>query len=106
MTELRQRQPRVEDKAFLAFVRRQPCCVCGAFPPVQAAHLRQACPERGKRATGLGERPDDRWVVGLCAPCHLDGPGALHKVGEEKFWCRAGIDPFEIAATLYAEFRR
>jgi hypothetical protein len=106
MTELRQRQPRVEDRAFLAFVRRQRCRGCGVFPPVQAAHLRRACPERGKRETGAGEKPDDRWSVPLCSTCHLDGPGALHKVEEERFFARIGVDPFLVAAALFAEFVR
>ena len=106
MTALRQREPRKSNAAFLAFVRRQRCCACGEFPPVQAAHVRMASPECGKRATGIGERPDDRWSVPLCARCHLDGPDALHKVGEERFWKRAGVDPFALAAALYEEFRR
>ena len=104
MTELRQRDPRQENKAFLAFVRSKPCCACGASPPVQAAHLRQGCPERGKRPTGIGERPSDSWAVPLCALCHLTGREALHKLGEQRFWKRIGKDPFQIAADLFAEF--
>lgn len=103
-SDLRQRQPRVECKAFLDFVRRRRCCVCGENPPSQAAHLRAGCPERGKRPTGLGERPDDRWAVPLCARCHLDGAGAQHRSGEERFWRRVNIDPFAAAAALYEEF--
>jgi hypothetical protein len=104
MTELRQREPRQEDRAFLAFVRLRPCCACGAAPPVQAAHVRMACPEQGKRQTGKGERPSDRWAVPLCQACHQDGPGAQHKGAEAAFWRRAGINPFAIAAALYEEF--
>jgi hypothetical protein len=58
----------------------------------------------GKRATGLGERPDDRWAVPLCRECHLDGQDSQHRVGEAAFWARAGLDPHAIAAGLYAEF--
>lgn len=104
MTELRQRQPRVEDKAFLAFVRRRRCCGCGEWPPVQAAHLRGACPERDKRQTGKGEKSSDRWTVPLCARCHLDAPDSLHRTSEETFFRRIGIDPFAMADALYAEF--
>jgi hypothetical protein len=103
---LRQRQPRVENKAFLAFVREHPCCACGVWPPSQAAHLRRACPERGKRHTGGGERPDDCWSVPLCAMCHLDGPLSVHRTSEERFFARFGLDPFQIAADLYDEFCR
>ncbi len=102
--ELRQRQPRVEDKAFLAFVRTRRCCSCGAPPPSHAAHIRMACRERGKRETGKGERPSDRYATPMCQTCHLDGPGAQHKGPEAAFWRRVGVDPFAVAAALYAEF--
>jgi hypothetical protein len=100
---LRQRQPRVEDPGFLAFVRTFPCINCGKAPPSQAAHIRMACPDRGKRHTGMQEKPDDRWVIPLCQECHLDGPRALHKIGEEKFF--VGWDPFAEAVRLFLAFR-
>lgn len=103
---IRQRQPRVWDPQFLAFVRRQRCCVCGNFPPSHAAHVRMACLKIGKRQVGKGERPDDMWAVALCAGCHQSGPGAQHKGAEEKFWKRVGVDPFKVAADLYEEFKR
>jgi hypothetical protein len=105
MMPLRQRRPRQEDRAFLAFVRTKPCCVCGAHPPVQAAHIRMASAEHGKSEGGIGRKPDDRFATPLCSICHLDGPDAQHKVGERKFWQRVGIDPFAVAMKLYAEFR-
>jgi hypothetical protein len=103
---LRQREPRVEDKAFLAFVRARGCCVpaCGAPPRSHAAHVRMACPERGKRETGKGERPSDCWAVPLCHDCHQDGPAAQHKGAEAAFWRRVGVDPFALAVKLYDEF--
>lgn len=103
---LRQREPRITDKAFLAFVHTKPCCACGTFSDVQAAHLRRPCLERGKRATGLGERPNDFWSVPLCRGCHLDSPNSLHRTSEEVFFARLKIDPFALAADLYEEFRR
>lgn len=102
----RQRQPRIENAAFLAFVRRKSCCVCGEPAPSQAAHIRFGNLEIGKRPTGIGEKPSDRWAVPLCADCHLNTPGAQHNIGEKKFWARAGIDPFALAAKLYAQFER
>jgi hypothetical protein len=96
---LRQRDPRVECPAFLAFVRLHGCCACSA-----PAHIRTACPEIGKRSVGIGERPSDKWAVPLCADCHLDAPDAQHRVGERKFWARVGIDPFVLAGDLWAEF--
>lgn len=106
MNELRQRQPREECQAFLAFVRRRPCCVCLAPPPSQAAHIRMSCPERGKRSSGIGEKPSDQWCTPLCTSCHLDAPDAQHKGGERAFWTRVGVDPFETAARLWTQFCR
>lgn len=103
---LRQREPRVECPAFLAFVRTKPCRSCGHPAPSQAAHIRMASIACGKRDTGKGEKPSDRWAVPLCAECHLDGPEAQHKVGEQRFWYRVGTDPCSIAAALYAEFEQ
>lgn len=103
---LRQREPRVECPAFLAFVRRRPCCACGAPAPSQAAHVRLGEPRIGKRNTGIGEKPSDRWCVPLCADCHLDSPNAQHRVGERVFWVGVGLNPFKLAMTLYAQFER
>jgi hypothetical protein len=102
MPELRQRDPRVEDKAFLAYVRRQRCCVCGAPPPVQAAHIRMASPANNKRQTGKGERPSDKWCTPLCRECHE----VQHKMSEAWFWRYHDFDPFKIALGFYAEFKR
>lgn len=107
--ELRQREPRVENRAFLAFLRTQRCCACGHPPPVQAAHLRHSDAAKGGRNPGIGAKPDDSKAVPLCAWCHLDGPHALHKIGEERFWrsfiTGVVIDPFAVAAGLHKEFK-
>jgi hypothetical protein len=52
----------------------------------------------------MQEKPDDRWAVPGCATCHLDGPRALHRVGEARFFSDLGIDPFRLAESLYGEF--
>lgn len=104
---LRQREPRIECPAFLAFVRRRPCCACGAPPRSQAAHIRVGNPEVGKRSTGIGEKPSDRWAVPLCADCHLDAPDSQHQMGGERaFWAKVRVDPFALATKLYAQFER
>jgi hypothetical protein len=102
---LRQREPRVEDKPFLAFLRRQRCCVCGAPPRVHAAHVRMSSRAHGKRECGKAERPSDRWAVPLCVACHTDGPEAQHRIGEERFWRVSNLDPFAIATAFYAEHK-
>jgi len=112
MTEpLRQRQPRVRDKAHLQFVASQPCCVCGWPGPNAAAHIRMALPAYGKRDTGKAEKPSDRWTTPLCDPakspgkgrwCHQGSPLSQHSGSESAFWERVGLDPGEIATTLWA----
>ena len=106
MTELRQRQPREKDAAFLTFVRLRPCCACGWPPKSEAAHLRGAYPERGKRETGMGEKPDDKWSVPLCKGCHREDQYALHRTSERAFFEKEDINPFAVASDLYAEFQR
>lgn len=102
MTELRQRQPRERNDRFLAFLREQPCCVCGSRYRVEAAHLRMADPTRGKRETGKGEKPSDKFCVPLCASCHREAPDAQHRMNEAAFWKLNEINPFVIAAYYYA----
>ena len=105
MTELRQRQPRERDDKFLAFLRLQPCCVCSRPAPSEAAHIRMADPLRGKRETGKGEKPSDRYAVPLCGPiigaakgCHRE----QHSMDEMAFWKMHEINPFVVADSYYA----
>ena len=88
---MRQRQPRVKDPKRLAAVQLMPCCICGATD-VEAAHIRMGSIEHGKRQTGMGERPDDRWTVPLCVAHHRE----QHTMSERAFWGRYGLDPFEL----------
>ena len=92
-----QREPRLLDPGFLAFLRQQRCCVCGKHPPVQAAHIRI-----GLFAGAM--KPHDKHSTPLCQWCHLDSPMAQHKMNEAEFWKRHGLDPFAIAARFYAEY--
>ena len=103
---VRQRIPRIHDKEFLKFVRSHACAACGCPPPSQAAHIRYSDAASGNINPGIGAKPDDSKTVPLCADCHLDAPDAQHNVGEKAFWKRVGINPFELAANLYAQFER
>ena len=94
---LRQRQPREEDPAFLAFVRTLPCLIC-ARPGSDPAHLRSAAPQYGKRQTGMAEKPSDCWVLPLCRFHHTE----QHNRNELAWWASYGIDPFPVAVALYA----
>lgn len=84
----------------LRFIRQLPCVVCG-YQPSEAAHVRMNRPEHG-RLQALGQKPDDKWVLPLCAGCHRENPTAQHQIGEEAFWRRHGVDPHRLAAMLFA----
>ncbi|WP_300573467.1 hypothetical protein [Phenylobacterium sp.] len=99
-----QRQPRVRDNAYLAFVRRQPCMKCGTTQRVEAAHVRAGYPEDGWRPTGMQEKPDDVRTLPLCRDCHREGPDAQHKRNERTFWSDLGIYPPDACRSLRKRF--
>lgn len=51
----------VRSETYMAFVRRDPCCGCGAPGPSDPHHF-------GSR--GVGQKTDDRRTVPLCRKCH------------------------------------
>lgn len=98
MSDLRQKEPRIEHPSYLAYVRTLPCLVCRKPGPSDPAHLRSAALRYGKRHTGMGEKPDDRWTVPLCRK-HHDEQHAYG--GELAWWALQGIEPFSVAVRLY-----
>ncbi len=101
MTYLRQRAPRQEDRAHLAFIRTRPCCIKHCNRPAEAAHIRMACPAIGKPETGMQEKPADRWTVPLCPYHHRIGAGSQHANNEREWWAMRGLNPFQIATDLW-----
>lgn len=93
----KQRSPRKTDARHLAFIRMLPCLVTGRGP-VEAAHVRYADLPKGKRYTGKGEKPDDRWAV----PLHPEVHREQHSMSERAFWDKQGIDPCAVALQLFA----
>lgn len=91
------KRPRDNDAKHLEWVRTLPCIITGTFP-VDPAHIRFADPAYGKRETGKGEKPDDKWVVPLSRKKHDE----QHSGSEKLFWLRLGLDPLRIALALYA----
>ena len=88
------KNPRLHDRPYLDWLKTKPCVACHAAPPCDPAHIRIGL-------FAMGMKPDDRLATPLCRPCH----DAQHAFGDEsKWWKLAGLDPFEIAARLYAEF--
>lgn len=92
---------RERDNGYLAFLRRQPCACCGRAATSDAAHIRMASPSRGKLPTGMQVKPSDRFAVPLSRACHM----IQHSMSESRFWSERGLDPFEIADRLYAEYQ-
>lgn len=98
LLQMRQREPRKLDPGYLAFLRKQPCCVChrvGAFfNPIDPAHIRIGL-------FAMQMKPDDAKCTPLCREDH----DAQHAFGDEQAWWHlTGLDPFEVAAKLYAEY--
>lgn len=99
-----QRKPRVHDKGFLAFLRRQPCCVgpVGCSGPVQAAHIRFSDFKVGRVNPGGGRKSDDRWANPLCEAHHAE----QHARGDERaWWEEKRLDPNENSQRLYAAYQ-
>lgn len=94
-----QRQPRERDNAHLSYVRRLPCASCGIAGPCDAAHVRMPDLSRGKRYTGKGEKPSDRWTVPLCRPCHE----RQHSGSEAAFWDALGIDVIGLCIEIHTK---
>ena len=92
-----EKRRRVEDRAHLEWIRTLPCVITGTRP-VDAAHIRFASNIYGKRATGAGEKPDDKWSLPLSRGKHNE----QHSMDEELFWTRYGLDPLRIALALFA----
>ena len=95
---LRQRQPRIRDERHLKWLRKLQCAVTGRQEGIEAAHVRYGDHLLGKRPTGYGERPDDRWAL----PLHHSEHRAQHAYGDERGWWRLqGIEPLAVALALY-----
>lgn len=90
-----QKRPRRENGKHLAWIRTLPCVITGQYG-VEAAHIRYAAPEYGKRDTGKAEKPDDDWVIPLAPELHRE----QHSMNEVKFWTKYGIDPCRVALAL------
>ncbi len=94
--ELRQKQPRVEDRKHIAFLHQLYCIICGR-PDPDAAHVRAPSPRHNKRLTGKGEKPSDCWTLPLCREHHDE----QHRGRELAFWDRYEVDPFATSTALF-----
>jgi hypothetical protein len=92
------KRPRVHREKHLKFIRSLPCIITGDTCTVEAAHLRMPDPRIDKRPTGMGEKPDDLWVLPLSGEMHRK----QHTMSEYEFWYHAGIDPVLYALALFS----
>lgn len=91
------KRPRVHDETHLDFIRSLACVSCGDDTATEAAHLRSGNLKYGKRETGMGEKPSDKWALPLCSLCHRE----QHNGDEGLFWAVRGINPWVLAMTLH-----
>lgn len=98
-TSVRQRQPRLTDKAYLKWIRQLPCVITGQYG-VDAAHLRAGSLRYGKPQAGKGEKPNDQWTLPLSRPEHTK----QHSKNELVYWSETGINPFELCMELHAHY--
>lgn len=89
---------RLHDRAYLAYLHTLPCCVSGTTNDVIAHHITIG---RGR----MGVKEDDSLALPLSSQWHNDWPESLHAVGESAFWRRWRVEPFALAADLYALFK-
>jgi hypothetical protein len=86
---------RLRDKEHRKFVSAQACLICGRQPS-DPHHLRFAQPR------ALGRKVSDEFMVPLCRIHHRE----VHRDAEEAaWWQRFGIDPYRVAAVLWAKTR-
>lgn len=98
-----QRKPRAREPGFLAYLRRQRCCVgpAGCSGPVQAAHIRFSDFKVGRVNPGKGQKSDDRWATPLCATHHAE----QHARGNERaWWEEKRVDPNEVSQRHHATY--
>lgn len=101
LTAGRRKRPRAKIDAHCAWIRTLPCLVTGARKQVEAAHIRYGDAIAGKPSTPKGEKPSDCWVVPLCAAEHRLNNDSQHAMSEREYWERAGIDPVQVAQSLF-----
>lgn len=73
-----QRNPR-----YLAWIRTQPCVVCGTRRGIEASHT---------GPHGLGQKSPDTSAIPLCSKHHRTGNDSYHKLGPRKFALVHGLD--------------
>jgi len=66
----------VRNPRYLAWIRTQPCLVCGASRGIEASHTGHH---------GLGQKSPDTSAIPLCTRHHRTGKDSYHKLGPRNF---------------------
>jgi len=90
------RQPRIEDPRHLAFIRKLPSVISGAYG-CEACHIRFGSAVYRKKSGATAMKADDAWTVPMTREEHA----SQHDRNEKAFWDEQGIDPLALAAALY-----
>ena len=77
--------------AYLAWIRTQPCVVCGRTRWIEAAHT-------GLR--GLGQKSSDFSAIPLCGAHHRTAKDSYHRLGHRKFAQLHNLDIRDIVRRL------
>lgn len=82
----------MSDAPYLAFIRKQPCCMCQASPPSEAHH------RTGQR--GIGQKNLDTESMPLCHECHMcfhNASGPFKQMDKERRreWQRAQVRHYQ-----------
>jgi hypothetical protein len=77
--------------AYLAWIRTQPCIVCGRTRWIEAAHT-------GLR--GLGQKSSDFSAIPLCEVHHRTGRDSYHRLGARRFSQVHNLDIQDIVGRL------
>lgn len=98
-----QRQPRIRDNGFLAYLRRQPCeaaSLGNCSGPIDAAHIRfNDGPDR--QNPGGARKNHDRHANPLCRGHH----DMQHSMSERRFWELIGKDAYATASTHFSTYK-
>lgn len=89
---------------YLAWIRTLPCAVCstvsGGATVIEAAHTSVLGPG------GMSQKTTDFSVIPLCSGHHRESQDSYHRLGEQGFSHRHGIDLKYLVFRLQSRFRR
>ncbi|TCL70604.1 DUF968 domain-containing protein [Rhizobium sp. BK251] len=86
-------------KDYLAWLHTLPCVVTGQSV-VEAAHVSFSAPWHGHYGRAKGTKAPDRFALPLCKSEH----DRQHSMNERAYWDSVGINPHELANTLFGIF--